>query len=244
MFNKIVQRTFELAAQKMLSIPRPDIALKLHCPGIRFMNASFSQFGEDLIVYTMLSGLDRCKGIYVDVGAFDPFEYSNTCKLHQQGWSGINIDLSEEKIHKFKKYRPKDINIVAAVGSQKKKMKCLKYEIPLMDRITALEDTDDLSIWGKDPISSSIIETNTLNEILDKHYKEPPQIDFLNIDCEGNDFDVLQSINLKKYMPELIAVETTYESCNRNMFNTYLEAQGYALCGLTKLTSIYGRNAI
>jgi len=237
------RRICEIIAAKLISILRPDIAGKLGALDIRFMNISFSQFGEDFIVYTFLKDMEREKGIYIDVGAHHPFEYSNTCLLYHKGWRGINIDLFEEKINRFHTYRPDDINVVAAISNKQEIVNRLHYSVSVMNRIAPLSDTNEQSLWGESPLEKKEMETTTLTHILDGIYTKPPKIDFLTIDCEGQDFEVLQGLDLTIYKPEIIAVETTYDNCAQAAFSSYLEHYGYQLYGMTKLTSIYGRRA-
>ena len=52
----------------------------------------YSQFGEDQFIFEFFK--DKKKGVYLDVGCFHPFYWSNTCLLHQKGWEGINIDIN------------------------------------------------------------------------------------------------------------------------------------------------------
>jgi len=80
-----------------------------------YLNNSFSQEGEDIILSRLFN--DKKNGFYVDVGAHHPFRFSNTYKFYEKGWSGINIEPNPEDFHLFSKYRNRDININAGVGS-------------------------------------------------------------------------------------------------------------------------------
>ena len=86
-------------------------------PNVRF---GFSQFGEDSVICSLLQTHKRLReGFYVDVGAFDPYRYSNTALLATYyGWSGINIDANPESIERFNEVRPNDTNILAAVSDE------------------------------------------------------------------------------------------------------------------------------
>ena len=53
----------------------------------------------------------------------------------------------------------------------------------------------------------NLIQTKTLNEIIEKTKYKEREVDLLNIDTEGHDFKVLKSINLKKYKPKIIIIE-------------------------------------
>src|SRR4051794_20475695 len=83
------------------------------------MRVSYSQYGEDIVIFNMLAYFAPIEnGFYVDIGAFDPRQYSNTQFLHMLGWSGINIDASSETIERFKRERPNDINLCVGVGAE------------------------------------------------------------------------------------------------------------------------------
>ena len=65
----------------------------------------------------------KYKGNYVDIGCFHPTKYSNTRKMYNLGWSGLNIDLNPITIELFNFKRPKDINVCAALSNKIKKTK-------------------------------------------------------------------------------------------------------------------------
>lgn len=60
---------------------------------LQFIKKSFSQYGEDLIIDSLLHNKHR--GFYVDVGAYDPHRISNTKRFYLKGWKGINIEPDE-----------------------------------------------------------------------------------------------------------------------------------------------------
>jgi hypothetical protein len=85
----------------------------------RAVQVSYAHFGEDLVVLSLLRDLVDAprKGVYVDVGAFDPAFFSNTLLLRQHGWSGMNIDANPDRIALVQRRRPDDINICAAISN-------------------------------------------------------------------------------------------------------------------------------
>src|SRR6266481_9217065 len=75
----------------------------------------FSQFGEDVVLWHYLQHVKG--GFYVDVGAHDPYRFSNTYLLYKyRGWSGINIDLDERSVRAFAGSRPTDTNLQIGVS--------------------------------------------------------------------------------------------------------------------------------
>jgi len=78
---------------------------------------SWSQGGEDLALLHAISG--KKDGLFIDVGAHHPFRFSVTQHLSRLGWRGVNVDANSELIEIFNKERTRDLNICAAVGTEK-----------------------------------------------------------------------------------------------------------------------------
>jgi len=172
----------------------------------RKINKNFySQFGEDKILKEILK-ININKGFYVDVGCYHPKKHSNTYLLYKKGWKGINIDIEKNKIEVFKMSRPNDINILAAVSDKKRYVKVHKSQ--------------DYGVGSKIIYNAKVksgfktLETKTLNEIIKKTIYKNRKIDLLNIDTEGEDFNVLKSLNIKKYNPSIIIIESHLKSIN------------------------------
>jgi len=194
---------------------------------------SYSQFGEDLILENIFR--DRKKGFFIDVGCNRPIEGNNTFKLYLNGWNGINIDGNKKLIDSFDKLRKKDINICAVISDSKEK---LNFYISDDDRVSTV--SEDFKEWIKDNRSyneSITVIPRSLNEIIEEQKKQIHNIDFLNIDVEGHDFEVLQSIDLKKYRPEIICIEDHqfdfYQLMN-SLIYTYLLSCNYKLIAFSK----------
>ena len=169
----------------------------------------YSQFGEDKIL-SELFDKSITKGIYVDVGCFHPIKHSNTYLLYKRGWRGINIDIEKMKINVFNLARPNDLNILAAVSNKSEKAHVYKTQE------YGVGSTLNKEIINKDNniIEKFNITTKTLNSIIDNSIYKDKQIDLLNIDAEGNDFNVLLSINLDRYNPNVITIESHLKDIN------------------------------
>ena len=170
-----------------------------------FINRSqYSQWGEDLSILKFFK--DKKNGIYLDVGCFHPLMYSNTCLLFKNGWSGINIDINPTSIDLFKILRPLDFNICTALNEYEKEFK-VYFDHPFSP-VNTLDKSffdSNKSNFFKD-VSFKIIKSKSIDEILNlSKYKE---IDFLNIDVEGLDLQVLVQLVPNKLKPSLISIET------------------------------------
>jgi len=139
-------------------------------------------------------------GTYVDLGAFHPIKYSNTCLLFNNGWSGLNIDLNQTAIDYFDIVRPKDNNICCAISNKEEKIKVFINSI--FSPINTINKTHakKFNFASKNELSYTV-KAKKFNSICKKKF------DFLDIDIEGSDFMVLKSINLKYFKPKLICIE-------------------------------------
>jgi FkbM family methyltransferase len=169
----------------------------------KFGKIIFSQTGEEIIIQWILK--DVKKGVYVDVGCHHPYKISNTFKLYLEGWRGIAIDANEDVIRKFKKARPEDISLLKAVSDVEQEVTFYKFKESEVNTI----DEKTLKEWKKEwNLESEVrMTTETLTKILDENLPSNKKIDLLTIDVEGNDFNVLKSLNFDKYRPKLIVVE-------------------------------------
>ena len=156
---------------------------------------SYAHTEEDLFI---LKEFKNQKGFYVDVGCHHPTRLNNCHLLYKKGWRGINIDISEFSIKLFNLVRTKDININRAVSLEQKKVKF--YYDKLISLYISLNKRKELDRYKE-------ILSDTLTNIIDQTKFKDKKIDFLSIDTEGKDFEVLQSLNFERYDPKYICVE-------------------------------------
>jgi len=72
-------------------------------------------------------------GFYVDVGVHHPMRFSNTFLFYKRGWSGANTDATPGSMKPFRKWRPRDINIEAAIGKERTTMNFFEFADPAMN---------------------------------------------------------------------------------------------------------------
>ena len=165
-----------------------------------------SQFNEEKYLNNFFE--EDYQGRFVDLGCFHPLRHNNTLQFYKKNWKGINVDLNPITIELFNFYRPKDINLKCAL-SNKRTYKNL-YFVDDFSPLNTL-DPNHLSFLKKnfslkkENFNIKKVKTETVNNIFKKYkfYK----IDFLNMDLEGLEYEILQSINFKKYKINLISVE-------------------------------------
>lgn len=202
----------------------------------KFAIQSFSQEGEDLILNRIFEKRKNYKGFFVDVGAHHPYRFSNTYLLYKKGWKGINIDAMPNSMKAFNKVRPRDINLEIPISDKKEVLTYYAFNEPAINGFSKeVSEKKD----GKDHFKllfTKDIETFTLEEILDQYLPKKQTIDFLSVDVEGLDFEVIRSINLEKYRPEVILIEIINSSLSdieSFPLIQYLEKYGYTVYAKT-----------
>jgi hypothetical protein len=161
---------------------------------------TYAQRGEDLFIFNYMKKKKIVNGTYVDLGAFHPIKYSNTCLLFNNGWSGLNIDLNQTAIDYFDIVRPKDNNICCAISNKEEKIKVFINSIFSPINTINKKHAKKFNFASKNELSYTV-KAKKFNSICKKKF------DFLDIDIEGSDFMVLKSINLKYFKPKLICIE-------------------------------------
>ena len=182
------------------------------------------------------------KGFYVDIGAYNPIRGSNTYLLYRKGWSGINIDADENSIKMFNILRRKDHNFNYAICSSKKKEVKLFYEKNSSVIKTIVPKFRKLTL-KKFKIKK--VKVSTFDNLIKKTNFYNKRIDFLNIDCEGSDLDVLKSVDIKIYKPRLICIEINVlleKSIKKSKIYKYLIKNNYTLKKSFNNSNIFSYN--
>ena len=170
-----------------------------------YWKKSFSQCGEDLIVDYVF----RLRGVshptYMDIGAHHPYFISNTALFYERGCRGINIEANPQLIPLFHKHRPEDINLNIGIGDQDGKLDFYVMEDDTLSTFSKAE-RDHLAASGKREATVLPVRIRTVSVVLSESFggKFP---DFLTLDAEGMDLDILRSIDFDRHWPKVICVE-------------------------------------
>ncbi|CAN2231140.1 FkbM family methyltransferase [Candidatus Planktophila dulcis] len=153
---------------------------------------SWSQGGEDLALLHAIAG--KKDGLFIDVGAHHPFRFSVTQHLSRLGWRGVNVDANGELIDVFNRERSRDINICAAVGTEKSYTFTI-FKEPALSSVNG-EWKDKFLADGWEIEKTVTVPGITLRDIYDQNFSNDC-IDLLSIDAEGSDFNVLKSMEFE-----------------------------------------------
>lgn len=194
----------------------------------KWARASYAQEGEDLVLDRLMSSTKT--GFYVEVGSHHPFRFSNTYLFYRRGWNGICIDPLPDLKNLFNKCRPRDLALEIGVSAAPSIMKYYLFNESALNTFDPLlaKERDGLQDYKITEIKE--VQTLPLSTILDTYLPEKQVIDFLSIDVEGLDLQVLQSNDWNKYRPKFVVAEclkTDLISLIDNPVVRYLEFVGY-----------------
>jgi Methyltransferase FkbM domain len=204
--KSLLRKGFQKYLPRQLAAIRTFRSNRFHRPGI----ASYGQEGEDRVIasllYKVYAGPYPLSGFYVDVGAHDPYRFSNTYLFYKLGWSGMNIDAAPGSMRSFAAQRPRDLNLEIGIGRQSSVETFYIFNEPALntfDRELALKRC----VPPYQIIGEVKVPIMPLHEVFSRHLAANKSIDFLTVDVEGRDMDVLQSNDWAKYRPKIVLVE-------------------------------------
>ena len=192
-------------------------------------NSHYAEFAEDVMVNRILKKIK--KGFYVDIGAYHPYKGSLTYNLYNRKWNGINLDISKSSIDLFNIARPSDININCAVSEFNGET--FYYENSPINQQNSLIPQDENQKKIK-------IQSYKLSEIL--KMQNINSVDYINIDTEGNELEVLMGIDFSKINPTLFTIEDNSFDLNNEIKKKkiiYLKEKNYELINIIGVTMFF-----
>ncbi|WP_426993727.1 FkbM family methyltransferase [Methylomonas sp. CM2] len=208
----------------------------------KWVNVSYAQEGEDLVIDRLMGNITI--GFYVEVGAHHPFRFSNTYLFYRRGWRGICIDPLPHSKLLFNKWRPRDLAIEIGVSRTPSSLKYYVFNESALNTFDPLLAKQRDGLREFKLIETKQIETLPLANILDNNLPPNQTIDFLSIDAEGFDLEILQSNNWSKYRPNFLIIEllnTDLTSTMNNPANIYLNSIGYQAHAKTGNSVIFAK---
>lgn len=208
----------------------------------------FSQFGEDYLLWLFFNRKEN--GFFVEVGAFDGRYISTTYSFAQQGWTGIciepnpvffellNENRKESKCLNYACVGEENLSEISLNIDQTGLLSSLKDGSKLENEIKINLERQNISYNG---INKVIVPSRTLNSIFDEFVPEKLNIDFISIDVEGVELEVLKGLDFERYRPNILIIENN-DYKNSAKVKEYLDYYNYTLAKRLGVNDIYVSN--
>lgn len=147
-------------------------------------------------------------GFYVDIGAHHPMRFSNTRYFYELGWNGICVDPLPCAAKLFAQWRPRDIFLQAGVAAVEGELTYYMFDEPALNSFSGEVADKHVNRLR----SKQNVKVLPLSRIIGEYLPTGREIDFLSVDVEGLDFEVLRSNDWAHYRPRIVLVEDTTAS--------------------------------
>ncbi len=203
----------------------------------------FSQYGQDKFIAEYFKFMKN--GVFVDIGANDGKTLSNTYYLEKElFWNGIAIEPSPKVFKRLKLNRKcKLLNICISDRSGIAKFLELSDHVEMLSGLVDKYDPRHImrinyeieKFGGKKSLIN--VPCYTLEDVINE--QNINKINYLNIDIEGGEFDLLKSINFSNLDIDVIGIENNYKE---DKIKNYLKQHGYNLIAIVGSDEMYARS--
>ena len=180
-----------------------------------------AQLGQDLFVLYELSW--KKAGYFVEFGATDGIQLSNTYLLERDfGWRGILAEPAKVWHAQLLRNRSASIDLECVwkeTGSE------LQFTVTPEAEYSTLTEFAGSDSHSRRDGSVQSVRTVSLNDLLKRH-NAPSSIDYLSVDTEGSEFDILSKFDFSRYTVSVITCEHNF-SVNRERVHDLLAANGF-----------------
>ena len=207
-----------------------------------YIMKSYSQIGQDLEVLKRYN--NKTDGFFVEIGASDGIELSNTYLLETKfNWKGICVEPIPNRYELLCKNRPNSKCFDNAVYnvSNTHVIFDIANNCDLLSGISKNIDCHTNAVNANK--SQIIVTTISLNDLLEKS-NAPSFIEYLSLDTEGSEFEILRTFDFQKYTFGLIDVEHNYVEPRRSQIRHLLTSNGYDFLKENKLDDCYKHKSI
>jgi FkbM family methyltransferase len=163
---------------------------------------SYAQNHEDVVLARVFK--DQPRGFYIDIGAWDPTVESVTKHFYDRGWRGINVEPIRSLYAKFVRERPADVNLCTLVGAHNGSEPFNIWDGTGLSAIDEHFDATVLETAGYRR-TTTVAPMTTLGDIVRRHCRS--DVDFLKIDVEGYERQVLEGNDWSACRPRVIVLE-------------------------------------
>ena len=216
-YEKVIlnDRTFDFNFISQIKI-QENLSKTMH-----YFSQSHSQLRQDLFVLNQLNF--KKNGFFVEFGATDGVNLSNTHLLEKEfNWNGILAEPA--KVYHKELFENRNCYIEKNLVWKNSKSKLIFMETSIKE-LSTIKDYSKFDFHIRKTHKQYTVDTISLNDLL-KKYNAPNIVDYLSIDTEGSELDILNNFNFNSYQFRVITCEHNYSS-NREKIYNLLSNNGY-----------------
>ena len=170
---------------------------------------SFAQYQDDIIVRGFFDRIGVKHPSYLDIGANHPIELSNTYHFYRSGSRGVLVEPNESLLNELNKIRPDDTLLSVGVAGKNIKDKAI-FNFSSEHHVLNTFVTENMEFHGVKPTNTKEIDLVDINEILEKYFEG--NCDFISIDVEGMEFDILSTLDFNRFRIKLFIIEVPIDN--------------------------------
>lgn len=170
---------------------------------------SYAQSGEDIIVDNILAWVGISKPTYLDIGAYHPWVLSNTYLFYKKGGHGVCVEPDPELYKTIRKARKRDMVLNIGVGDPQKAKEAVFQRLSLRTLSTFQIGAARrrLEYYPNAKVDETMkVPIVSINEIIEEHLAPWPN--FVSIDVEGGERDIIETLDFGRFKPEVFCIET------------------------------------
>lgn len=223
-----------------------ELVFKL-IPKWRFMN-TYSQAGEDVIAAYFFSARGIQKPTYLDIGTNDPIYGNNTFLFYKRGSRGVCIEADPSLAPAISAARPQDTCLNAGVTfDNRSEAEFFVFEEKAHNTLSREEAEYRQKVSRFKLLETIRIPLININTLIEKHFSKAP--DFMSLDVEGVDLDILKTLDFNRFRPALICVETITFSLDNteekiDEISTFMKSKNYVVFADTHINTLYADAAV
>jgi FkbM family methyltransferase len=198
--------------------------------------------GQDLAVLKAFK--DKTNGFFIEIGASDGMELSNTYLLETKyNWKGICVEPIPRRFELLCKNRPNSWCSDRAVFNESNKTVIFNIanDCDLLSGIS--ECIDCHNTCAKFNKTQITVQTITFNDLLEQ-FNAPSFVEYLSLDTEGSELEILKSVDFQKYTFGIIDVEHNFVEPRRTKIRELLTSNGYEYIKENQWDDSYKHNSV
>jgi FkbM family methyltransferase len=205
---------------------------------------SYSQSGEDMLAAYVAHTLRLNNIRYLDIGAYSPTHLSNTYFFYERGSNGVCVEANPDLAKVYKKCRPRDEVLNIAISPKWDGMAPFYiFNTPTLSTLSEVEANRMVKEEGEELVSTIPLEVRSVAKLLETQFPDR-KLNFLSLDVEGLDYQIMQEFDFSIVKPEILCLETLeykksgFQQKNRGLIELMV-ANGYMVYADTFINTIF-----